>query len=128
MSKTKTIKEKKGANFFGFETIGEDGKIHHNLAVIRGNGTLTLTSKELIFERWLPKKEFVVPLEKIEKIEIKRVHNLKTKLLPILRVYFQDEENFKVMGICLGFKKATQEWVDEVESAAKARKVEALKE
>ncbi|MBT3356410.1 hypothetical protein HN784_01520 [bacterium] len=117
MVKESIIKEKKGANFFGFEAIDEAGRVHHNLAVIRGNGTLKLTSSALIFERWLPKKTFSIPLEKIEKIEIKRIHNLKTKLLPILRVYFAGQESFQILGVCLGFKKATMEWQEEIEKA-----------
>lgn len=117
MQQEEFLKEKKGANFFGFEIIDADGKKSSKLAVLRGNGTLKLTKNELLFSRWMPKKEFVIPLDQIEKVEIKRVHNLKTKFLPVLRVFYPEGEGTKVFGVCIGFKKETKQWKQELENA-----------
>lgn len=54
------IRESRGANFQGFETVEPDGGVRHEWKVIRGNGLLTLTSSELRFVRWVPKTEFVI--------------------------------------------------------------------
>lgn len=67
INKTDVILENKWANFFGIERIDTKGKTHSQLGAMRGNGNLCLTEKGIYFKRWIPKKEFFIPLEKIEK-------------------------------------------------------------
>ena len=111
-----TILEKKGANFFGFERIDKNGKKHYKLAVIRGNGNLRLTKKGVYFCRWLPKKEFFIPMEKIKEVKLARSHNLKSfLLLPVLKIIYEEAGELKVFGVCVGWKKDTNIWKDEIE-------------
>ncbi len=44
MKNNALLKEEKRTNFFGFESVDENGKKHSNPAVLRGNGTLKLTN------------------------------------------------------------------------------------
>ena len=111
---------KKGANFFGFEIVSAAGKKKSQPLVIRGNGDLALTKEAVIFKRWLPKKTFEIPLEKISNLEIKRAHNLKTKLLPLLRIHYRQDGEVKIFGVCVGFLDETNKWRDEI---TKAREV-----
>jgi len=62
-------------------------------------------------------------IEDIEKVEIKRFHNLKTKFLPILKVYFTDKKELKIFGVCVGFKKATEEWKNNIERLVEKNKI-----
>ena len=50
------------ANFFGQQSLG--------VTQVRGNGSLAVTEDELYFVRWVPRKEFVVPLRHIQSVEI----------------------------------------------------------
>lgn len=71
------ILEKKGANFFGYESIDSSGKHRYHLLDIRGSGDLFFTKQGIHFKRWATKKEVNIPLEKITKVEVKLWHNLK---------------------------------------------------
>src|SRR5690606_5453294 len=51
----------RAASFFGQESLG--------VAQMRGNGTLILTDADLIFEMWVPKREFRIPLRSIQSLE-----------------------------------------------------------
>ena len=115
------ILEKKGANFFGIERIDLNGKRHYKLAVIRGNGHLKLTKKGVYFSRWLPRKEFFIPLEKIREVNVRRSHNLKSFIfLPVLKITYEEEE-LKIFGVCLGRKKDTNIWKDKIEKLMKIK-------
>ena len=113
------ILEKKGANFLGIERIDRNGRKYYQLAVIRGNGNLKLTKKGVYFERWLPKKEFFIPFEKIRKVELGRWHNLKSFVfLPVLKIAYEERGETKIFGICIGWKKETMVWKDMIEKQA----------
>lgn len=73
------------ANFFGQESLG--------MGQIRGNGTLVITDENLYFQLWLPKREFWIPLNSITAIEMPRSHLGKSKLRPLLKVVFQNEQD-----------------------------------
>ncbi len=68
------------ANSFGQESLG--------LGQVRGNGLLLLTEHELFFGMYLPKKDFLIPLNLITKIEVVRSHLKKTKSRNLLKVHF----------------------------------------
>ena len=78
------IRMKGNANFFGIESRG--------VMQIRGNGILLLTNAALVFGMFRPKRDFVIPLASIERIELARSHLAKTVFQPLLKVYFINEE------------------------------------
>ena len=88
------------ANFLGQESKG--------VAQMRGNGSLVVTASELYFERWLPRKEFRIPLANIQSIETpkqflgKRIGNR-----PLLKVVYRDES---------GQTDSMAWWVKDIES------------
>jgi hypothetical protein len=72
-----------GALLYGQESLGvKQG---------RGNGTLVLTDSELYFERWLPRKEFHVPLSAIQSIETPTSFLGKTNFRKLLKVDFRND-------------------------------------
>lgn len=102
---TDIILEKKGANFFGFETAGESGKTHSNVMVVRGNGDLTLTQEGLRFIQWVTKKEYFIPLRDIIKVEIGKSHNLKKQWpAKVLKVHYHNMDQILVFGASIGGK------------------------
>src|SRR5262245_19861906 len=95
--------EKRGANYFGFETIDASGQKRREQNVIRGNGELTLTAEALTFVRMAPPVEIVVPLELVEWVKIARAHNGKSfGFLPVLQVAFRTPTETRVFGACVG--------------------------
>lgn len=112
------VLNKKWANYFGIERIDNKGKRRYQLRVIRGNGDLVLTKSGVYFTRWLPKKEFFIPSEKIKKVDIGRFHNLKTKLFPILKIHYEENNEIYIFGVCIGWKKDTLIWKDKIEEIA----------
>lgn len=71
------------ANCFGLESAGK--------FQVRGNGALVLTAKVLHFFMFLPRKEFVVPLEAITEITFTRRHLGKATIHNLLKVRFMNE-------------------------------------
>ena len=69
-----------GANSFGQESLG--------LKQTRGNRVLIFTNNELFFEMWIPKKELLIPLKDITKIDNPKWHLKKSKGWPLLKVSF----------------------------------------
>lgn len=74
---------KGNANFFGIES--------HGAMQIRGNGILLLTNTNLVFGMFRLTREVLIPLTKIEKIELAESHLTKTVFQPLLKVYFTNE-------------------------------------
>lgn len=72
------------ASFFGQESRGA--------TQMRGNGTLILTEDELIFEMWVPKKEFRIPLRRIISLENPISFLGKSRLAPLLKVVYTNEQ------------------------------------
>lgn len=70
-------------NFFGQESAG--------VMQGRGNGTLVLTDSELYFERWVPRKEYRIPLAAIDSLETPTAFLGKTMFRPLLRVNFKND-------------------------------------
>ena len=68
-------------NFFGQQSLG--------VTQGRGNGTLAVAEDEIYFLRWLPQKEFVVPLRDIESVEIVKSFLGKTRFTPLLKITFR---------------------------------------
>lgn len=101
-----TLFEQPWANFSGFERVDERGKTHWQPWVIRGNGTLRLTSKGVYFSRYAPQLEIFIPLQDILKVGLGRWHNGKTYIfLPFLKVTFKKGNETQIFGACVGWKK-----------------------
>jgi hypothetical protein len=75
---------KGNANFLGIES--------HGAMQIRGNGILLLTNTDLVFGMFRPTRDFLIPLSRIEKIELAESHLTKTVFQPLLKVYFTNKE------------------------------------
>jgi hypothetical protein len=78
------VRMKRDANFFGIES--------HGVLQVRGNGILLLTDTYLVFGMFRPPRDFLIPLARIEKIELVESHLTKTVFQPLMKVYFINEE------------------------------------
>jgi hypothetical protein len=87
-------------NFFGEKSKG--------MTQIRGNGALLLTKDYLYFQMWIPKKEIKIPLDKIENIEEVKSFLGKSKLRPLLKIDYIDENGQKNSAAWL--VKNLQKW------------------
>jgi hypothetical protein len=74
----------RAASFFGQESRGA--------AQMRGNGTLILTSSDLIFEMWVVNKEFRIPLQSIQSLENPSSFLGKSRFTPLLKVVYTNEQ------------------------------------
>jgi hypothetical protein len=72
-----------GANFFGQESKG--------VFQTRGNGTLAITDTELVFEKWVPRREYVIPLNQIVAIEMPKSFLGKTTFTPLLKIVYRTD-------------------------------------
>jgi len=72
-----------GANFFGLESAG--------LGQVRGNGSLVLTDRRLLFEMWIPRRRISIPLHQIQTVETPRAFLGKTRFRRLLKVSFSAE-------------------------------------
>lgn len=70
-------------NFFGRESDGA--------AQLRGNGTMALTSSEIVFERWVPRKEYHIPFARIQAIETPRAFLGKSSGRRLLKVVYTSD-------------------------------------
>lgn len=78
------------ASFFGQESRG--------VAQMRGNGTLILTDTDLIFEMWLPSREFRIPLSSIQTLENPLSFLGKSRFAPLLKVVYTNEGTTDAMA------------------------------
>jgi hypothetical protein len=72
------------ASFFGQESRG--------VTQMRGNGTLILTDSDLIFEMWVPNKEFRIRLRSIQTIENPTSFLGKSRFTPLLKVLYTNDQ------------------------------------
>ncbi len=73
----------RGANFFGQESKG--------LGQVRGNGVLILTTNELYFGMWTPKKELKIPILAIKSIENPKSFLGKSVFRKLLKITFVND-------------------------------------
>lgn len=110
-----SLLKKRGANFYGFESIDVLGKHRYHPFAIRGNGDFLLTKNEVIFKSWISPKEYNISLHTITKVEIKAWHNLKMKWPgKVLRIHYKDGKDTQILGIALGGTLSiTKGWQDD---------------
>ncbi|MDA3790895.1 MAG: hypothetical protein PF503_20665, partial [Desulfobacula sp.] len=71
------------ANFFGEKSKG--GK------QIRGNGAIVLTKDQLFFIRAMPFKEYIIPIESINRVSMPNSFNGKSVFSKLLCVHYNVE-------------------------------------
>jgi hypothetical protein len=71
------------ALFFGQQSRG--------VRQMRGNGTLIVTDSDIIFQQWVPSREFRIPLSAIQAIENPSSFLGKWQGVPLLKVSFLNE-------------------------------------
>lgn len=74
----------RAASFFGQESLAG--------TQMRGNGTLILTDSDLIFEMWVPNKQFRIPLRSIQSIENPTSFLGKSRFTPLLKVVYINDQ------------------------------------
>ena len=74
----------RAASFFGQESRGG--------TQMRGNGTLILTDSDLIFEMWVPNREFRIPLRSIQSLENPASFLGKSRFAPLLKVVYTNDQ------------------------------------
>jgi hypothetical protein len=74
----------RAASFFGQESRGA--------TQMRGNGTLILTDSDLIFEMWVPNKQFRIPLRSIQSLENPASFLGKSRFTPLLKVVYTNDQ------------------------------------
>ena len=118
---TETIREHRLANYQGFETVEPGGGVKRDWKVVRGNGTLTLSSTELRFERWVPRAEFVIALDCVVSVERGKSHNGKRTFgYPPVKVRFTDTEGERIFGVLVGRSADADAWVEAILAAVAA--------
>lgn len=112
--------EKKGANYFGEESVGVDGVKHLHMAVLRGQGLLTLTGSNLNFKQWISGNEYNIPLAKVFFVSYTRSHNGKSNFFPVLQIHYRnDDQEHRIFGVQVGWKKDTLKWKEKIEQLIK---------
>ena len=66
----------RNASFFGQES--------HGVTQARGSGTLAITDSELVFLRWLPRREYKIPIKSITGVETPSSFKAKARSIFIL--------------------------------------------
>jgi hypothetical protein len=79
---------------------------------LRGNGLLVLTRDELHFKLWAPRRDLIVPLRRIYKVDIAGSFAGRWGRLPLLHIAFDDEfgRQLETAWAMPGAKR----WADEI--------------
>ncbi len=95
---------------------------HASVAIpARGNGLLALTDRDLRLMRIVPRREFVIPLAQITKIEQVRAWKGSYKAgRPVIVVYYHDTGTSTAQDDAIGFSvRDSQAWLEALNAAAK---------
>ncbi len=91
---------------------------HLSTASVKGLGVLALTDRDLRFMRLMPRQEFVIPLEQITHLEIKRVWKGSARGgLPVIGVHFNDGAQSDALGVIVA-RQDHSAWIDAITQAA----------
>ena len=97
---------------------------HLSMAIpVRGNGVLALTDHDLRFAQFAPQREFIVPLDQITHLVVKRVWIRNTRGgQPVIGVYFHTNDlggdQTDALGVIVA-PRERQAWLDAIAQAAK---------
>lgn len=111
----KILKEPVSANYRG----------HQSIAVpVKGNGVLLLTDRDLRFVRLAPRKEFVIPLDQMQRVTLQPMFKGSAKgTHPVLVVHFQKGAQPDAIGFIVP-NSERQAWIDAITRAAEVPFVE----
>ncbi|OIP41872.1 hypothetical protein AUJ95_02630 [Candidatus Desantisbacteria bacterium CG2_30_40_21] len=106
-----------GAVYLGVEKEGDTwlGRLAGELTVC-GEGNLRFTTEGIYFNRWLPPKEFFIPLECITRVELGMTHLLKP-IFPgrVLRIFYSENKGERlIFGVWMGTREG-QKWKEKIE-------------
>jgi len=93
------------ANFFGQQS--------RKSTQVRGNGVLILTTEDLYFEMWRPKKILQIPINSILKIEITKSFLHKSVFRKLLKVVFTNQEGEE--DAAAWWVTSLDKWIEELE-------------
>ena len=114
-----TLRQVRGANFFGFETIDPSGERSRNQRVIRGNGDLILTPTELRFTRWLPRMEIRIPIDRVRWTAVARGHNGRWIWRRcVVKVAFSADDSTRVLGVSVRDGEEAEAWKAAIDGLA----------
>jgi hypothetical protein len=106
-----------GAVYLGIEKEGDTwlGKLTGELTIC-GEGNLKLSTEGITFKRWLPPREFFIPLDKIKRVELGTTHLLKP-VFPgrVLRIVYQESQDTFIFGVWLGTRDGIK-WKTKIET------------
>jgi hypothetical protein len=91
---------------------------------LRGNAVVLLTARALYVVRLWPHREFVIPIERMVRIEVSRSFMGRTDRSGFLIVRFRDGEREDEIGLTI---RKVVEWVGEIVKAARPH-LEAIRE
>ena len=94
------------ANFFGQQS--------RKSTQVRGNGVLILTTEELYFEMWRPKKILQIPSTAIIKVEITKSFLHKSVFRKLLKEVFTNQEGEE--DAAAWWVTSLEKWIEELES------------
>jgi hypothetical protein len=108
--------KKSGANFYGFESIDAQGKVHWHPLVIRGSGELSLDEKRVFFKQRITATTYEVALSAITRVEVALWHNGKMKWpARVLRIFYTEGKETRIIGFATGGRLSlTKGFVDDV--------------
>lgn len=94
------------------------GKLAGELTIC-GEGSLILTPRGILFNRWLPPRKFFIDIKQIEKVELSSRHLFKP-VFPgkVLRIFYNDKGTVLIFGIWMGIKDGTK-WKGKIEEIVK---------
>ncbi|NDJ75210.1 MAG: hypothetical protein GYB65_03035 [Chloroflexi bacterium] len=92
---------------------------HKSMALpVKGNGILALTDRDLRFAQLVPRREYVIPLSAITRLEHPRIWARSSRAgMPLFAVYFQQDGEEDAIGFGVRDKKA---WIDAIAAVTSA--------
>jgi hypothetical protein len=90
---------------------------HASVAIsVRGNGVLALTDHDLRFAQLIPRREFVIPLAQITRVERRRAwHGSYRAGRPVIVARYRDGAQEDAIGLSV---RNTQDWLETIANAA----------
>lgn len=65
---------------------------------VKGNGVLAITDSDLRFVRFLPRSEFVIPLNQITSLEHRQTWKGSYRSHPVLVIHYRDSDRDEAVG------------------------------
>lgn len=102
----------------GPDPVNYRGHLQGELPV-RGNGVMALTTTDLRVVRLAPAREFVIPLDQITHLAVRRMWRGSYRGAPVIGVYYDDDGEENAIGVIVAARDR-QDWLDAIARAAGA--------